>query len=61
MLTPFQAFQARREEAWQKLLEILNDGLNKSDWIEIDEATYEFGKRYIDANIYMLRTTFLEA
>lgn len=40
-------FKARRNEAWEKLLEILEHGLNHADYIEVEEANREIAKRYM--------------
>lgn len=48
-MTPpaLQLFEDRRNEAFQKLYEILEHGQNHADFIEIEEAKHEFAKRYI--------------
>ena len=46
MPSALQLYEDRRTEAWQKLFEILDHGLNHADYIEIEEAKGEFAKRY---------------
>jgi hypothetical protein len=47
MPSDIQLYEARRNEAWQKLFEILNHGYSHADHIEIEEAKHEFAKRYM--------------
>lgn len=45
-MTPkLQLFEGRRDEAWQKLLELLHDSLDKADYIALDDNR-EASKRY---------------
>jgi hypothetical protein len=46
MALSLRQFQERRDEAFAKLYEMLEDGLEKADYIAIDEVKQEIAKRY---------------